>query len=49
MVKQRSHPPRGRHGNVKLVLLEDVQYLGKQGDLVEVRPGYARNFLLPRG
>jgi len=49
MVKLRNHPPRGRHGNVKLVLVEDVQYLGKQGDLVEVRPGYARNFLLPRG
>lgn len=49
MVKQRSHPPRGRHGNVKLVLIEDVQFLGKQGDLVEVRPGYARNYLLPRG
>ena len=49
MVKTRKHPPRGKHGNVKLVLVEDVQYLGKQGDLVEVRPGYSRNYLLPRG
>ena len=49
MVKTRKHPPRGKHGNVKLVLVEDVQFLGKQGDLVEVRPGYSRNFLLPRG
>src|SRR4051812_18722444 len=49
MVKTRNHPPRGKHGNVKLVLAEDVQFLGKQGDLVEVRPGYARNYLLPRG
>lgn len=49
MVKTRSHLPKGRHGNLKLVLTEDVQYLGKQGDVVEVRPGYARNYLIPRG
>src|SRR5262245_31925376 len=49
MAKQREHLPRGKHGNLKLVLTEDVQYLGKQGDLVEVRPGYARNYLIPRG
>jgi len=30
-----------------LVLIEDVTHLGKQGDLVEVKPGYARNYLLP--
>lgn len=47
--KQRSHPLKGGHGNWKLVLTEDVQHLGKQGDVVEVRPGYARNYLLPRG
>src|SRR5437870_11636750 len=34
-------------GNIKLVLVEGVTYLGKQGDLVEVKPGYARNYLLP--
>jgi large subunit ribosomal protein L9 len=49
MAKQRNHLPKGRHGNLKLVLTEDVQYLGKQGDVVEVRPGYARNYLIPRG
>jgi large subunit ribosomal protein L9 len=49
MQKQRIHPPKGRHGNLKLVLTEDVTYLGKQGDVVEVRPGYARNYLIPRG
>ena len=31
------------------VLLERVQKLGKIGDVVKVKPGYARNFLLPRG
>jgi large subunit ribosomal protein L9 len=49
MQKQRNQLPRGRHGNLKLVLTEDVQHLGKQGDVVEVRPGYARNYLIPRG
>ena len=34
---------------MKLVLREDVQHLGAVGDLVRVRAGYARNFLLPRG
>lgn len=48
-VKKRTHLPKGRHGNLKLVLTEDVQYLGKQGEVVEVRPGYARNYLIPRG
>jgi large subunit ribosomal protein L9 len=47
--RQRTHLPKGRHGNLKLVLTEDVQYLGKQGEVVEVRPGYARNYLIPRG
>lgn len=45
--KTRSLPPKGNHGNWKLVLIEDVMYLGKQGDVVEVKPGYARNYLLP--
>ena len=49
MVKQRRQVPHGKNGNLKLVLTEDVQYLGKQGDVVEVRPGYGRNYLLPRG
>jgi large subunit ribosomal protein L9 len=35
--------------HVKLVLREDVQHLGAVGDLVRVRAGYARNYLLPRG
>ncbi len=47
--KTHQHPAKGKHGNLKLVLTEDVQFLGKQGDVVEVRPGYARNFLLPQG
>jgi len=34
---------------VKIVLREDVEQLGKKGDLLEVAPGYARNYLVPRG
>ncbi len=34
---------------MKLILREDVDHLGKGGELVEVKPGYGRNFLLPRG
>jgi large subunit ribosomal protein L9 len=34
---------------IQLVLNQDVIKLGKMGDLVEVAPGYARNYLLPQG
>jgi len=33
---------------VQLVLNQDVSKLGKTGDLVEVAPGYARNYLIPQ-
>jgi large subunit ribosomal protein L9 len=34
---------------IEVILREDVKSLGKAGELVRVRPGYARNFLLPKG
>ena len=34
---------------VQVALTESIASLGKEGDLVEVAPGYARNFLLPYG
>lgn len=34
---------------VQVVLNQDVRKLGKNGDLVEVAPGYARNYLIPQG
>jgi len=34
---------------MELILLERVENLGQMGDLVTVKPGYARNFLLPKG
>lgn len=35
--------------SIDVLLTEDVGTLGKQGDIIRVRPGYARNFLLPQG
>ncbi len=47
--KHRNQVRKGSHGGMQLVLTEDVQHLGKQGDLVEVKQGYGRNYLLPNG
>jgi large subunit ribosomal protein L9 len=41
--------PYGKRGGIELLLIHDVEHLGKQGDVVEVRRGYAVNFLLPQG
>jgi large subunit ribosomal protein L9 len=35
--------------NVQVILREDVASLGHAGDLVKVKPGFARNYLLPQG
>ena len=35
--------------HINVVLTEDMANLGKSGELVRVRPGYARNYLIPRG
>jgi large subunit ribosomal protein L9 len=34
--------------NVHVILARDVPHLGHLGEVVKVRPGYARNFLFPR-
>ncbi len=34
---------------MRVILLEDVENLGRAGDVVEVKDGYARNYLIPRG
>lgn len=41
--------PKGPNKGVQLLLIQSVEHLGKQGDVVEVRSGYARNYLLPQG
>jgi large subunit ribosomal protein L9 len=34
---------------MQVILVQDVSNLGKAGELVKVRPGYGRNYLVPRG
>ena len=39
--------PKGPHGGIQLLLIQSVDHLGKQGDVVTVKRGYALNYLLP--
>ena len=54
-IKSRKNPsvanrlPRGAHKGVELLLIHNVEDLGKQGDVVEVRTGFALNYLIPQG
>lgn len=41
--------PRGKRGGIELLLVHQVEHLGKQGEVVEVKRGYALNYLLPQG
>jgi large subunit ribosomal protein L9 len=41
--------PTGPHGGIELLLIHSVEDLGHQGDVVEVKPGYAYNYLIPHG
>lgn len=41
--------PKGKRGGIELLLVHAVEHLGKQGEVVEVKRGYAYNFLLPQG
>ena len=41
--------PKGENGGIELLLIQSVEHLGKQGDVVEVKAGYAKNYLLPQG
>jgi large subunit ribosomal protein L9 len=34
---------------MKVILNNDISSLGEEGDILEVKPGYARNYLIPRG
>lgn len=34
---------------VEIILKDDVEHVGSRNELVKVRPGYARNYLIPRG
>jgi large subunit ribosomal protein L9 len=41
--------PKSPNGGIELLLIQSVDHLGKQGEVVRVKPGYANNFLLPQG
>ncbi|MDX1965140.1 MAG: 50S ribosomal protein L9 [Pirellulales bacterium] len=41
--------PRAANGGVELLLIQSVDHLGKQGEVVSVKRGYAMNYLLPQG
>ncbi len=41
--------PKGPNGGVELLLIQSVDHLGEQGDVVEVKRGYAVNYLIPQG
>jgi len=47
--RRKSHPSRAHHGYMQLILTQAVPHLGQSGDLVKVRPGFARNCLVPQG
>ncbi len=53
--KKRKYPKgfkrmlKGPNGGIELLLIQNVAHLGKQGDVVEVKAGYANNYLLPQG
>ncbi len=48
-VAKSARLPKGPNGGVELLLIQAVDHLGKQGEVVEVKQGYAFNFLLPQG
>jgi large subunit ribosomal protein L9 len=48
-VPQFPRLPKGPNGGIQLMLIQNVEYLGKSGDIVEVKPGHANNYLLPEG
>lgn len=41
--------PKGPNGGIQLLLIHSVDNLGAQGDVVEVKAGFANNYLLPQG
>src|SRR6185295_14980804 len=41
--------PKGQRGGVELLLIHAVEHVGKQGQVVEVKKGYAYNYLIPQG
>ncbi len=47
--QRRKHLVKRPGGGIELLLVQSVDHLGKQGEVVVVKPGYANNFLVPQG
>ena len=47
--RRRNHPVRAKDGYMQVLLTQTVPHVGHAGDVVKVRPGFARNYLLPQG
>jgi large subunit ribosomal protein L9 len=47
--RRRNHPTRAKDGHMQVLLTNAVTHVGQPGDLVKVRTGFARNYLLPQG
>ena len=47
--RRRNHPLRAKDGQFEVILTHAVPHFGQPGDLIKVRPGFARNYLLPQG
>jgi large subunit ribosomal protein L9 len=47
--RRKNHPMRAKDGHMQVLLTHVVPHFGQPGDLVKVRPGFARNYLLPQG
>ncbi len=47
--RRRNHPLRAKNGHLSVLLTQAVPHGGQPGELVKVRPGFARNYLIPQG
>lgn len=47
--RRKNHPTRAKDGYMNLLLTHSVTHVGQAGDLVKVKPGYGRNYLVPQG
>jgi large subunit ribosomal protein L9 len=47
--RRKNHPMRSKDGHMHVLLTHPVPHFGQPGELVKVRPGFARNYLLPQG
>jgi large subunit ribosomal protein L9 len=48
-IRRNKRLPKGPRGGVELLLIQSVDHVGNQGEVVEVKRGYAMNYLLPQG